>query len=336
MTESRNVLVVGVGSIGERHLRCFQSTGRARLSLCETNSDLRQRIARQYEIDQVYADLDAALEGRPDAAVIATPAPLHIPMACQLAKSGIHILIEKPLSTTLDGIDSLQQIVEQQRLVVSVAYVYRVFPMLAAMHEAIHSERFGRPVQLIVVAGQHFPTFRPAYHDIYYKDRATGGGTIQDALTHLINAGEWLVGPIDRLVADAAHQVLSGVEVEDTAHVCARHGDVLASYSINQHQAPNEVTFTVVCEKGTARFELHRQRWRWMTAPGQPWEEESQGELPRDVMFIAQANAFLDAVEGQTPPVCSLQEGIQTLRCNLAALTSVEQGSWQTVRMSCN
>ena len=334
MTESRKVLIVGVGSIGERHLRCFQSTERVQLSLCETNPELRQQIAKQYEIDQVYTDLDAALEGRPDAAVIATPAPLHVPMACQLAKSGVHLLIEKPLSTTLDGMDDLQQIVEQQRLVVSVAYVYRAFPMLAAMREAIRPGRFGRPVQLTLVAGQHFPTYRPAYRDTYYKDRATGGGTIQDALTHMLNAGEWLVGPIDRLVADAAHQVLDGVEVEDTVHVCARHGDVLASYSMNQHQAPNETTFTVVCEKGTARSELHQQRWRWMTVPDEPWQEESQGELPRDAVFIAQANAFLDAVEGRTSPVCTLQEGRQTLRCNLAALASVEQGTWQTVRVS--
>jgi len=55
------------------------------------------------------------------------------------------------------------------------------------------------------------------------------------------------------------------------------------------------------------------------------------GELPRDAAFVAQANAFLDAIEGQSPPLCTLPEGLQTLRCNLAVLASVEQGTWQTV-----
>ncbi|MCH2114816.1 MAG: Gfo/Idh/MocA family oxidoreductase [Pirellulales bacterium] len=331
MTELRKVLVVGSGAIGERHIRCFQSTGRAQLSLCEVNPDLGRRVARQYEIDEVYTDLNAALQSRPEAAVIATPAPLHVPMACMLADAGVALLIEKPLSTSFIDIDRLLQIVERNRVVTSVAYVYRAMPMLAAMRQAIVEERFGRPVQLTLVAGQHFPTYRPAYCDTYYKDRATGGGAIQDALTHMLNVGEWLVGPIDRLVADASHQVLHGVDVEDTVHVCARHGDVLASYSMNQYQAPNETTFTVVCEEGTARFELHRQQWSWMTLPDQPWQEESQGEFARDAAFVWQANMFLDAVEGRALPLCTLQEGLQTLRCNLAVLASVEQGTWKNV-----
>ena len=59
----------------------------------------------------------------------------------------------------------------------------------------IRSGRFGEPVQIVATCGQHFPHYRPAYRDTYYRDRRTGGGAVQDALTHIINAGEWLVGP---------------------------------------------------------------------------------------------------------------------------------------------
>jgi predicted dehydrogenase len=179
------------------------------------------------------------------------------------------------------------------------------------------------------VCGQHFPTYRPAYREIYYTDRATGGGAIQDALTHSMNAGQWLVGPVDRLVADAAHQVLDGVEVEDTVHVIARHGDLLASYSLNQHQAPNELVITVVCEEGTCRFELHHHRWAWMTRPETPWQEESFTGIERDDLFIAQANAFLDVIEGRAEPACTFEEAALTLRTNLAVLASVEDGTWK-------
>ncbi len=121
---------------------------------------------------------------------------------------------------------------------------------------------------------------------------------IQDALTHVLNAGQWLVGPIDRLVADAAHQVLAGVNVEDTVHVLTRHGDVLGSYSLNQHQAPNEFSLTVVCEQGTVRWETHANRWRWMSRPDEAWHDEPHEPQPRDAAFITQAHRFLDAVEG--------------------------------------
>jgi predicted dehydrogenase len=133
------------------------------------------------------------------------------------------------------------------------------------------------------------------------------------------------------VVADAAHLVLDGVEVEDTVHLLARHGDVLASYSLNQHQTPNETTLTIVCEHGTARCEFHANRWRWMAEPGGIWHDEPIEPLERDSMFIAQAEMFLDAVEGKRPPACSLDEGEQTLRVNLAALASVEARAWREI-----
>lgn len=331
MTHKPRLLVIGVGSIGERHLRCFQATGRVELSLCDTNEALRRRVAEQYGISRTYASFEAALADEHDAAVVATPANFHVTMAIRLAQAGMHLLIEKPLSIDTDDIDRLREELRQRRLTAAVAYVLRGHPALAAMKRAIDSGRFGEPVHLVATAGQHFPTYRPAYREIYYTKHATGGGAIQDGLTHVLNAGQWLVGGIDSLVADAAHQVLDGVEVEDTVGLLARHGGVLASYSFNQHQAPNESTITVACRQGTARCELHRHRWRWMVEPEKPWEEETFGPLERDSVFVTQANAFLDCLEGSASPVCTLDEGFDTLRANLAALASVRTGSWQTL-----
>jgi predicted dehydrogenase len=331
MSQPRHILVIGVGSIGERHLRCFQATGRARVSFVEINDALRETIAQRYDAPG-FASLEAALATRPDAAVVATPAHLHLDLAMQLAAEGLHVLVEKPLDVRADGAQQLAEIASERGVLVAVAYVYRCFPALMAMRQALLSGRFGAPLELVAVSGQNFPRYRPAYRETYYTRHATGGGAIQDALTHLLNAGEWLVGPIDRLVADAAHCMLAGVEVEDTVHVLARHGQVLASYSLNQHQAPNELTLTVICKRGVVRWESHLNRWRWTIGPDEPWKEESHEPLPRDAAFIAQAHAFLDAVAGTSPPPCSLAEGLQTLRVNLAALASAASGEWQAVR----
>lgn len=324
------LLIVGVGSIGERHLRCFLATGRADAVFVEINDSLRQTVAEQYGVSG-FKLLDEAFATNPTAAVVCAPAHLHISISTTLADRGLHLLIEKPLSTSLDGIDRLQMIVAEKRLTAGVAYVYRSHPLLNSMRTILQDGRFGRPVELIAVSGQHFPTYRPAYRQIYYTNRATGGGAIQDALTHVINAGEWLLGPVQRLVADAAHQVLDGVAVEDTVHLLARHGDAMASYSLNQHQAPNEFTLTVICERGTIRWESHLNRLSWLTAPGGEWQEERLEPLERDTLFVRQADQFLTAIEQRTPPACPLEDGLQTLRVNLAALASADGGGWQTI-----
>lgn len=327
----KQLLVIGGGSIGERHVRCFQKSGRAEVSLCEVDNGVCTRVTEAYGLRRSFSSLDSALAEPVDAAVVCTPAHMHVEMACRLVDQGIAVLIEKPVSTSIEGVRQLSQAAEAASVPAAVAYVYRAHPGLAAMKGAIESRRFGTPVELVAVSGQHFPFYRPAYREIYYNNRATGGGAIQDALTHVVNAGEWLIGPITALVADAEHCVLDGVDVEDTVHLMARHGSVLASYSLNQHQAPNESTITVVCTGGTARFEMHNHRWLSCTQPGGTWTVEKEYKLERDDLFVHQANAFLSALEGSRPLLCTLREGIQTLRVNLTALLSVEQRRWAEI-----
>ncbi len=330
-SEQRRVLIVGAGSIGERHARCFKATGRAHVGLADVNAELLSTVAGRYELTDVYANLADAIEAGFDAAVIATPAPLHIPMARQLAEAGVDLLIEKPLALKTDGIDDLRESIITSGVTVGVAYVYRAHPSLASMRQAILSGRFGKPLQITSICGQNFPFYRPAFRNTYYAKRESGGGAVQDALTHVINAAEWLVGPMTRVAADVDRLALTGVEVEDTVHVIARHGAVMANYSMNQHQAPFEMTITVACERGTARFEMHQNRWLSMTTPGSEWAVESAETFERDTLFRAQADAFLDAVDGTKPPLCSFDDGAQTLRANIAILRSADNGTWENV-----
>ncbi len=326
-----HVVVIGVGSIGERHLRCFGHTDRTDLSICEINQTLRNEIAQRYSVKQAFADFNEVVDSQPHAAVICTPAHLHIPMAEKLASVGTHLLIEKPLSTSVEGVQSLIDLTGEKNVTAAVAYVMRMNPLLAEVRQVICDRRFGEPVQVSTMSGQHFPTYRPAYREIYYTERAKGGGAIQDALTHQVNSVEWLVGPITRVAADAAHQVLEGVVVEDTVNVIARHGDVQSSFSMNQHQAPNETTMKIVCQRGTIQIEFHRCRWIWQSEPEQDWQEGSQIELQRDDMFVSQANMFLDAIDSNTRAACSVEDGLQTLKSNLAILRAADTRSWQDV-----
>ncbi|MCA9069435.1 MAG: Gfo/Idh/MocA family oxidoreductase [Planctomycetaceae bacterium] len=327
----KRILIVGGGSIGERHLRCFRNTGRAEVSLCEIRDSLRLELVERYGLSETYTSLEEALAQPWDAGVICTPANWHIPMAGQFAEQSIGVLIEKPLSMEFKGIAEFQELAQSKNLPVSVAYVLRQHPGLAAMKQALDENRYGKIVQVVMVGGQHFPFYRPAYRETYYTKHETGGGAIQDALTHMMNAAEWLVGPVTRLVADAEHCVLDGVDVEDTVHILTRHGEVLGSFSLNQHQPANETTLTVICERGMVRWESHKGRWLSCSEADQPWTVEEEFTLERDDLFVAQADAYLDQLEGKRGPACSIEEGLQTLKVNLAALQSLKLGEWITL-----
>jgi predicted dehydrogenase len=325
------ILIVGVGSIGERHVRCFLKTGRAEVSICETNRLLSRQVAARYEVERQFDDVNQALTEKFDAAVIAVPAHLHIDIAQQAFDAGLSLLIEKPLGVNLHNVSRLSASLSNTTRVVAIAYVLRCHPSLAEMRSAIQSGEYGNPIQIYVTAGQHFPTYRPDFSKTYYSNRATGGGAIQDAVTHLVNAAEWLVGPIDQVISDAAHAYLPEVEVEDVVHFLARHGSVLGSYSLNQFQAPNEITISVVCQRATLRYEGHEQRWRSMIEPGGKWQDRFADVLERDTLFVRQAQSFLDAIEGLAPPLCSFNDGLQSLRVNLALLSSLKSRCWEQI-----
>ncbi len=325
-----NLLVIGCGSIGERHLRCFIKTGRASVTACDTNPDLLKKMAATYSVP-VSDDWQKSLQAGFDAVVVCTPAPFHVSMARQAMEAGAHVLVEKPLSQSLGGVAELIATRDRLRRFAAVAYVLHVYPILCAAREFLRRGEFGPVRQVTVVSGQSFPTFRPAFAQTYYRDRKMGGGAIQDALTHSVNWVESVVGASESVLCDCAHQVLPGVEVEDTAHAAVRHGAVLSNFSLNQFQSPNETTFQFNAAGGSVKVELHQQRWGTFAfgAPGWTWHEVPP--LDRDGPFTLQANAFLDLLAGQPSRLCSLEAAAATLRFNLSALASADSGR----RVSC-
>jgi predicted dehydrogenase len=319
------VLIVGGGSIGERHLRCFQQLG-CSVALCETNSVRRQELSERYKLERTFDSLEQAAQAPWYGIVICTPAHLHVDHAAIAVGSTSAILIEKPLCTRLEDAERLRSVTDGK--VVQVAYVLRHHSATQHVRQLVDEGVVGPVRQVTVTAGQHFPTFRPAYRDIYYRSRETGGGAIQDAATHLFDLIQHLAGPLDWVFCDAAHQELTDVEVEDTVHVVGRaaNGRTLVSLSLNQFMAPNETHVQLNGSRGSLaiRFHEHRAGLLLLGDPGWTWTEPLAAD--RDDLFRAQAQAFLLAAVGQTPSPCTLDDGLRALRVNLAALRSAETG----------
>ncbi len=288
-------------------------------------------MADTYGVSGVADWEEAVASGQYSAAVVCTPAHIHVPMATRILESGMHVLIEKPLSQSLAGLDRLQQAHARSGRQVAVAYVYHVFGLLSAVRDFIRGGGIGPVRHVVSTSGQCFPKLRPQhalhYAQTYYRDHRTGGGAIQDALTHAANWMESVVGPTDSVLCDAAHQVLPGVTVEDTVNLSARHGDILVNYTLNQFQAPNEAVIQFHAAAGSVKVEFQQNRWGVFRENDTDWTWHHIAPAERDTHFIAQAGCFLDQIEGRPARLCSLAAAAQTLRFNLAALASAATGT---------
>ena len=106
----------------------------------------------------------------------------------------------------------------------------------------------------------------------------------------------------------------------------------MGNYCLNQYQAANENTITVVCQGATVRYEGHNVLWRWLVEPDGVWEEEVFPKLERDDLFVAQANHFLDMIESNASPHCSLDEGLATLKVVMAIQRALTTRQWESVQ----
>ena len=292
-------------------------------------------MAKTYEVATTDNWEQALIKNDFDVVVVCTPAHLHVPMAVRVLQRSCHILIEKPLSQSLSGVAELLRARDLSGRHASVAYVLHVYPLLIQAREFLKSGEFGAIRHVTSTSGQYFPGGRPAhtvhYSKTYYRDRKTGGGAIQDALTHTANWVESVVGATDSVLCDCAHQVLPDVTVEDTVNLSARNGEILVNYTLNQFQAPNESTLQFNTATGSVKIEFHHQRWGTFRLGDSAWHWREISPADRDAPFITQANCFLDQIEGKPSQLCTLEAALQTLRFNLAALASADTG----VRVHC-
>ena len=121
------VLIVGHGSMGRRHLRLARGL--------LPNADIR--VLRHQVTGEVpefsngcFFSIEEAITFAPQIAVIANPAPFHIATAQALANVGVNLLIEKPLSDSLNGVRQLLKTCEKNSIVLLTGYNLRFLPSL--------------------------------------------------------------------------------------------------------------------------------------------------------------------------------------------------------------
>ena len=324
--QMKDVLIVGTGGIGTRHVRCFLNTERCTVSVCESRTGQLEKIKEEYSIKSAFKDFSGVDLKEFNGVVICTPAHLHIPMAQRCAQEGVPVLIEKPLSLNLDGIEQLKATVRQKGIVAGVAYVLRHCKGVAILKQRLQQGQIGEVKMVTCVAGQEFPRYRPDYRQIYYAKKATGGGCILDALSHLINLVEMFLGKEKQVYAIYDRLELTGVECEDSAALISRFQEgQIVSFAINQFQKPNVTLLQFIGTQGNLIWDSTGKEVRFCDSDENVWRVEKYEE-ERDEQFIAQANNFLDAIEGTCQIACTLEEAEQTLRVCLAALESDEKG----------
>jgi predicted dehydrogenase len=133
--------VVGVGALGQHHARVYASMPNVVLvGVADTKPGRAEEIAGPLGT-KAFTD-HRELFGKVDAVSISTPTTLHADIGAQFLKEGAHILVEKPISNTLEGADKLIRAAEDSRRVLQVGHLERFNPAVRALREIVREPRF--------------------------------------------------------------------------------------------------------------------------------------------------------------------------------------------------
>ena len=333
MSTKPKVLVLGGGSIGERHARCFLKTDECTVSMCDMDPAKREKLTGLYPLQHTFAEFEKIPLGNFDVVVVATPAPFHIPQSLAAARAGCHVLCEKPLSNKEDGIQELIDTLTAKKRVGATAFTMRSVPAFCRMKRLIDDGVIGTPKFAVASVSQNFPHVRPDYRQIYFAKKAMGGGTLFDMCPHLVNLMEWFLGPESEISCMNGRLAIEGIETDDTAILNLRHRDgglsqvncVMLAYHRRHDFIIHGTQGSIVYDYVACQLSLQTDP----TSTRAPVIEAFPAE--RDDFYIQQAKFFLSASRGAGPVPCTLEQGWQTLRAIFAAQRSMETGSSQKV-----
>jgi len=325
------ILIIGLGSIGKRHLRL----AREMLPHSEIGVLRHQKSDQLPEFaNYLFNTVTEALAFSPEIAVIANPATFHISVALPFAKAGVHLLIEKPLSSNINSIKSLIEICRKQKIVLAVGYNLRFLPSLQKFKNLITDGVIGEVWSVRTETGQYLPTWRPDtdYRNAVSAQSALGGGVILE-LSHELDYLCWIFGEVEWVQAVSSQQSDLDLDVEDTMHLImgfstsTNQKALIGTLNLDFIRRDTTRLCTVIGETGCLRWNGISGTIENYNVTKQGWIEIYRDKGARDETYIEEWKDFLAAVRNENSPVVSGIDGLKTLCVIEAIRQSAETGN---------
>ncbi len=338
------ILVAGAGLIGTAHIKRVLEEPEAALAGIVDPTPAAEALAGRYGVPW-SAELEPLVaRAKPDAAVIATPNALHVPMGLTCIAAGLPILLEKPVADTVAGARSLADAAEKAGVAVLIGHHHRHSPLIAGAKATIAAGKLGRLVAVNALTWFLKPR---DYFDTAWR-REPGGGPVLINLIHLIDDLRSLCGDIAEVQAMASSAV-RGFPVEDTAAIILRFANgALGTVSLSDTAAspwsweltsgenkayPQTDQFCILLAGTEGALSVPRlERWRHEGSRG--WWSPIQATriaAPEQDPLTLQLRHFCAVARGEAKPLIDAREGTKTLEATLAVKQAAETGGVVTL-----
>lgn len=328
--------VIGCGRIASKHFEAISkhSADASLVAVCDTDpraleAGVTATGARGFSsLEQLLAESDC------DTVVLCTPSGLHPAQTIEVARSGRHVVTEKPMATRWsDGLEMVKAC-DEAGVRLFVVKQNRRNATLQRVKRAVERGRFGRMYMVVINVFWQRPQ---AYFDSA-KWRGTwefDGGALMNQASHYVDLVDWLVGPVESVQAYVA-TLARNIQVEDTATVGVRwRSGALGSINVTMLTYPKnlEGSITLIGESGTVRVggvAVNRIE-HWEFSAGEP-EDLDIGSASYETSSVygfghpLYYENVIATLRGEAEPDTDGREGLRSLELLIASYLSARDG----------
>ncbi len=334
MDKSLRVGIIGAGRIAELgHLPGYQRAGAQVVALCGTDAENLQRLGRAFGVERCTTDWHSMLAaGGLDAVSICTPPALHAEMAIACAQHGYHVLVEKPMATSLTDCHQMIAAAGSANVLLMVAHNQRFSERHRIAKEILDSGRLGRPYAVHGAFAHGGPENWSPNQTWYFDGRAPRFGVMADLGSHKIDLLRWLLQQEVTELSAFDTTFEKATTVDDTAVLALRFsGGTLATLYVGWTHRPDYVDhLTIQCERGTLFIPTDAAqpvRLLESSADGATVETTFPFGSEDGAGWWATVAAFVAAVTHRHPSPISGADGKATMAAVLAAYEAVTHKS---------
>lgn len=319
-TEALRALIIGTGSIGQRHMHNLQTIAP------NTEFLLLRRSAEPlagWPGTKVAPDLDSALAFAPDFAILATPSAHHFSFLKGLISAKVPTYVEKPVVTDLDQVNGILAALQAHPGVPHVAgFNLRLLPSLSRALEITSAGRLGDIARASFSAGQWLPDWRKGqnHREGYSARVADGGGVLLD-LSHEFDAARLLLGEMKILFAAKANVAALEIESEGAAVATARAtSGALISVNLDYVARQPVRCYELVGTEGALTWDLPAKVLTLTSVDGRRELSSNPADFDVGATYVTAMTNFLGGVLSGIPgPMQSLEDGLRSTELAIRA-----------------
>jgi UDP-N-acetylglucosamine 3-dehydrogenase len=191
------VAVIGLGNMGRHHVKQWASLpGVELVAVCDLNQDAVDRFSSEYHCAGFTEVSTMIAQAKPDAVSIISPTQAHFSLAKQALEAGVHVLVEKPITATVEEADQLIESAKRHQRFLTVGHIERFNPVVHAALSVIHSGKLGDIVSVVATRVSPMPA------------QIKGDNVVMDLAVHDIDLCNVLMDQAPLSIAGKADQVM--------------------------------------------------------------------------------------------------------------------------------